>query len=719
MVNMRLRRIPEDQKKKASAAATAATTTPLPQSPEAPSKNSNGWTPLRSARNVTAAVQRRLDDTLAANANANATKAEAAVINDTSSPSPTGSSTGTGNLTQEQSQSIAAYSDNFTFAPMPNFVPISSCDVDPPNFDTPTDLKISSNFTKLITNAKKVDKVRAQAKRAAAPPINPNATVEEMTKEFENISIEEAQKRLIDQLKQGLNFLTRENKELTHQRNDLEEVVASERCVYTETLQTKQKEVEERNLKLAVLEHHFRILNDHSGTEDGPLEAQAGGSPVAVSANGTDGEGDGNDNSESKPVTINVPVTPTASSSIIQIDKGYFMELEATLKQEKSWRNKTEKVNEDLAMKYAILERDTCKKGNEMTEQVTRQERTIQSLEQSLKLMREARFKKAKKATQHRRRATVSAIDIPSNVNTIPAAEEEDENSVSCGAASLNSSPNDLEQEQELEEQQDSKEAAEEAIAAAVADALEKQEKEHASTMDYLSKQLDIKEKIINRLETKMFSLVKSNKENMATPQRAIPQDVMIRSIAVTNELMDTSMRKLENMIGHIERVEKENRTEIVDELAPVRRVATKISLVHEEMKVSMKLIEQRIQNGAEVARQQSQKKSGGENSINGDVEEVDEAGQTSGEDGKVSTPQPSIEDLIGNVTKALKETESSVKEEIGKVKDHLETIEFELAAKTDTIEALELACAEHVENYRSLQKDYEDHKFEVETPLE
>ena len=32
---------------------------------------------------------------------------------------------------------------------------------------------------------------------------------------------------------------------------------------------------------------------------------------------------------------------------------------------------------------------------------------------------------------------------------------------------------------------------------------------------------------------------------------------------------------------------------------------------------------------------------------------------------------------------------------------------DFDVAAKNDTIEALEIACAEHEERYRSLEKEY------------
>ena len=65
-------------------------------------------------------------------------------------------------------------------------------------------------------------------------------------KRDENITVEEAQKRLIEQLKLGLNFLSSENKELAEQRTGLEFSVAEERQM---VLLTKN-EIKERNLAL-------------------------------------------------------------------------------------------------------------------------------------------------------------------------------------------------------------------------------------------------------------------------------------------------------------------------------------------------------------------------------------------------------------------------------------------------------------------------------------
>lgn len=663
---------------------------------------------------VAAAVQSASDDTHTNNNNPSAWTSE-------STPSRESS------MKLYSSQYLPAYSDNFTFAPLPDFVPISSCDdlvLDPPDFDSPSDLKMSNNFSKLISNAKKVDQVRAQAKRASRPVPSMDVlhkTAQDIIMEQQQqqqqqqqdgtLTVEEAQKRLIEQLKQGLNFLSKENKELSKQRNGLED----ELKITKEQVEKKQKEVQERNLKLAVLEHHFRILNNHHESDvvsNDDKDENEGVSESATSDPDIVGKGPLEETtSTDQQVTFTAPVAPTASSSIVQIDKGYYMQLEATVKKEQARHEKMQRVNEDLAMKYALLERDTQNELLEMgeklkeqesryVEQMSRQERTIQRLEQSLRKSRDLLFKKGK---SHKRRATVSALPTEADVLMDHEQQEKDQDEASVSIATLNSSPADNEPDQRDQDEQVGdilqRDDVKEAIAVAVRQALDEQEKEHRSLMDVLSKQLEVKDNHINSLETKMFSMLKSKNESRSanTPQRAVPQDVMIRGMAVTNELLDSSMRRLENMMLQMNRRCDESGKIMTDEMDEIRRVATKMVLLQEEMKISLKIIDQKIQNGLEVVKHNIEKQSNHDDS-NQDKDNVDNS----------DTEEMLPEDIIKNVTQSLKETEGYLKDEFEKLKNYLETIEFDLAAKNDTIEALELACAEHVENYRALRKEFE-----------
>ncbi len=548
------------------------------------------------------------------------------------------------------------------------------------------------------------------------------------------MTLEEAQRRLIEQLKQGMHFLTSENKELQEQRRELEFSLAEER----EMVLLTKNEVKERNLKLAVLEHHFMTINDHAAGNDGDGDGGCEGDEDNDDTGTGDGDGDDKRNevessqaekekvegddtaaaefnsSQHAPVSARPkPVPSTVSSSIIQIDKGYFRELEATVKEERTEKEKMIKVNEDLAMKYAKLEKDSkdeleaMKKDAEdnavrLESQLNRQNRTIESLEQSLSKSRTLLFKKDKKAKKaHRRRATVNAIPNPDDIAR-SSNTDEDENSISV-------TTNDQETETESQSEQDilKKTFVREAIDDAVNTAKEDLEKEHKSLRDMLSKQLELKDNHINSLESKIYGLLKQ-KNDITSPQKPMRRDVAIRNVAVTNEVIDTSMRKLENMLSKIqENEEQKSRREAdsEDPMESIRRVANKISLVHEEMKVSMKLFEQQIQN-AEASQDQPDQNGQGD-------KDFKESEQTSGEDGEKSAPseQPSLAELIERATATLKETESSIREEIGTLKDHLASIEYDMAANIDTIEALELACAEHVESYRDLQREYEDLK--------
>ena len=749
---MHLRRIRQGDPQGKKSSSSPITSSPSRNTQQNSNATSNGhgspeattegrWQPLRSARKAaTAAIQKRGTADNAEPSSNNKNTVTHNNNNNTATPTP---------ARAPSSQTIAAYSDNFTFAPIPNFIPISSCDnllVEPPDFKTPSDLKMSNNFSKLITNAKKVDQVRLQAKRASQPKPDPNITLDDIIKEnnqkqqheqnnsnsnnnnnnhnnsnnnnHKQLTIEEAQKRLIEQLKLSLNYLSEENKELGIQRSSLEGELHQNKYLARE----KQKEVDERNLKLAVLEHHFRILNNVDMKEEGQaamgvtIHAGAGdateghnGNDVSNNAVKQDDEGTAR---EGNATTATANVMPTANSSIIQIDKGYYMQLEATVKREIFKREKVEEVNTDLAMKYAILERDSQKEllnisqqmkesQEELKGQVSRQERTMQSLEQSLSKSRELLFKKGKKG--HKRRATVSALPTAEEVKQRHQLQNQDQDEHSISEATMSSARTDNEEDNVLEKQ-----VVKDAINNAVKEGLEEQAAEHQSLMDLLSKQLERKDTHISTLETKMFSMLKSKNEGgaLASPKktRVIPQDVMIRNMSVTNELLDTSMRKLENMIAHFDRVGNENNTHIVDEMAPIRRVATAISLVHEEMKVSMKLLEQKIQNGAEIAQQQQSKSTAGEKRESGD------SAQSSGDDAEEETAkeQPNVEELIANITNALKETELCVRDEIRELNDRLGTIQGDLEAKNDTIESLELACTEHVESYQALQNEYE-----------
>ena len=647
--------------------------------------------------------------------------------------------------------------DNFTFSPSTNFIPVSSCD-DLPSSSLPTttsnnnELKISSNFSKLIANSKRVDQVRnAQAQRKAALKQDKHNNDNEMTmiinskdvnvesitsSESSDISVQQAQQKLIQQLKQGLDYLTNQNTHLSIHGDKLQKQIENERVEFELQLKKVKKEVEERNLKLAALEQHFIALNNPSGvtmtgnvTSSSTISATGSNnttitdtsdlSSKQVHHNDDDAKDVTKDNDGSKDTSDENPksitplqtpenhietIQPHTISSIVQIDKGYFTELEQTVKLQKKALDKLEKDNVILSEKVTTYTADLEKK-----------ERIIVNYEASLKQAHESRFKSPKRSNKRKsqnhgsnksknetvifstERNTPQSL-LSGKLATPAPSQSDDEFSVSNASGSAVSMSVD-----EIEKPYSA------SVDKAIAEALAKQEMEHNATMDVLSRQLDVKDKIIQRHEMKIYDLLNRRDENTPFKQRHVPQDVLVRNIAVTNELMDTSIRKLEKMMEQLELVEKEKRTDLADEISPIRRVATKVSLVHEEMKVAIKLIEQKVKNDVEKVRQ-----------IAGDSDDsnnnsVEKSGQKSGEEDNAEV-QTTIEDRIAEVLNqtmnTIRETEASIKIEIESFKEQLQRVEFELVGKQDTIEALELACSEHVQNCREMQEEIEKLKL-------
>mmetsp|Transcript_12168 Transcript_12168/g.13658 ORF Transcript_12168/g.13658 Transcript_12168/m.13658 type:complete len:579 (+) Transcript_12168:3-1739(+) len=401
-------------------------------------------------------------------------------------------------------------------------------------------------------------------------------------------------------------------------------------------------------------------------------------------------------------------------SSIVQVDKAYFTDLEKTAKRQKNAIEKLESENKNLTNQVTTY-----------TQDLERKERTITNLELTLKQGRETRFNKSsiKKSSKskHRRRMTESVIitnKTTTGGNSSAQSQSEDDYSISVDGENNTTDKEQIATDTDSHTHIDTQKE----IADAVSVALEKKEEEHSSTMEVLSHQLDLKDKIISRHEMKIYSLLNKNNDPFHNPvaKKQISQDAMVRNIAVTNELMDRSINRLEKMMNQLELIEKEKRTDLADEISPLRRVGTKVSLVHEELKVAIKLIEQKINNDFRKIKQDSDQE--GEKD-DGDIGE-ECSGQKSCEGGgeNITTPsltskpcESSIADQISDVfteaMKALKETETAIKKQIDYLKDELQKFEFEMATKQDTIEALELACSEQVQNIRKMQDEIDELK--------
>ena len=79
------------------------------------------------------------------------------------------------------------------------------------------------------------------------------------------------------------------------------------------------------------------------------------------------------------------------------------------------------------------------------------------------------------------------------------------------------------------------------------------------------------------------------------------------------------------------------------------------------------------------------------------------------------SLPALPIEEIQTRTMKMLRETESGLNKSLDALKDQLQSVELEMEGKQDMIEALELACSEHVDNYRRVQEEVQKLRAKVE----
>jgi hypothetical protein len=508
-------------------------------------------------------------------------------------------------------------------------------------------------------------------------------TIEDLMMENKRLTPETAQKKLIKDLRKHVKSLSRENLSIILERDELIGKRREELKNCKSKIRLAKKEVEERNLKLAVLEQHFCALNNSTPSFDSnqclsfdtTASTDVDVSPVAPRDSKHFNEDDDISTNDG-PV-----IRKSHLSSIVQVDKSYILELQSSQKKLIAELEHLKCQHSILVETSAMLEGDLRSQVEDISEKLACRERTMAGLERSIKQMREARFLKRQKS--HRRRATLGNVDMTGSQKT--ASGDED--------------------------------SSDELLNKSVSKALALKEKEHEEEITKLKESLELKNKIVKRLEGKVESL--KAKSNIRSPQRRAPQAAMMRNIAVTGEMMDTSIRRLESMLKQIDQsVDNQKNVDKNDDLAPIRKVASKLSLVNDELKMSVKLIEQKHTNELESIVLKN-KGSVSANANTGEPPVVTGQSSSEGEQWN-SISQSSVEDAIRQAqeqaSKMVQETETSIYKSLDELKDRLRDIEFDMEAKQDMIEALELACSEHVSNCRSLREELEEKKTEIES---
>merc|ERR1712127_604716 len=119
---------------------------------------------------------------------------------------------------------------------------------------------------------------------------------------------------------------------------------------------------------------------------------------------------------------------------------------------------------------------------------------------------------------------------------------------------------------------------------------------EHSMEIDEVKDHLNLKDKIIKKLESKVKTLQERGGQHHQSPSRQQRSEfTTMRNMSVANGMMDTTVQRLESMIKQLDQSVEDgiaNKSVLVipDELEPVRRVTLKVSLLNDEMKLSMKL---------------------------------------------------------------------------------------------------------------------------------
>jgi len=523
-------------------------------------------------------------------------------------------------------------------------------------------------------------------------------------------------------VKRRMNGLRKDNQSLVVERDHLQKQLNKERQESLRTLKEARKEVEERNLKLAVLEEHFMSLNEHSTDDDINIIESAGLSfdSTDSTAKGGDCHHDDNishqdDDNISHQQDDNIShqqddnichqhddCVSHRSTSIIRLDKSYLTNLKKSYRETNIVLDKMRNENNE---RHQVKE-EMMRQLEDLSERLRCRETTICSLDQSLKQMRASRFKRKPtlKRTHkaHRRRNSLTdGLPIP----LIDETETEESSTVSINTSNNNQFD-------------------EATIAEAVNNALDIKGKEHAIEIKVLQDKLELKATLVKKLKLKNGSMkrMNSSKRSLSCISLGDPssESSMMRNINMTNEIMNTLTFRLEAMLTRIDQSTQPAEgiydigVDIPDELAPIRKLGSKISLVNDEMKISMQLIKQRMKNEIE-----SIKNGFNTQSTYAAMERPKSAGQATSSGDNCSTNsmmnnartsdrlvQKEVIDAVqARMAKMIHDVETNIGKDIKDVRYQIQDMEVVMGSKQDMVEALELACSEHDRNFRSLQE--------------
>jgi len=500
---------------------------------------------------------------------------------------------------------------------------------------------------------------------------------------------------LISQLRRQINTLANESALRGQQCTALRAKMEDNQKQFEEDMQKKKEHVEETELKLKALEEHFQALNEVMEEHRSENDLKN----ASLSNNN-------NNNNLNHERQLGNGVK-SDKSSIVQLDSAYVADLHKNLAEGK---DKIERLENELSsVKRTSKKKQTNLQmvNEDLVARLECREMTISTLEQSMAQLKESRYKRKSK---NRRRSTLQ-ISSPTN----PGVGYEDDSSINSGA----SFP--IIKSVENGDRVSGPSLKSNVVSIAVQEALKKKEEEHILAMNQLREnmvaKLEAQDATIEDLENKLDAAVKHNlqrsslciKDGNGNPSQTFQcqSSFSMRSITMANELLQESTRKLTNLLNRLEEGQIQDSSKQGTEeakRAEIHHLAHKLSMIQEELHISMRLVEQRIRNDIDSTIQSIDETSSSKQTSNPRSNNKDETGQASGEaiahhhhpstSKYSSSPKTShIEkDIIINkeeakevvsraqndMLKQLRDAETSILEKIEDLKDRIRDFEYE-----------------------------------------
>mmetsp|Transcript_15843 Transcript_15843/g.22559 ORF Transcript_15843/g.22559 Transcript_15843/m.22559 type:complete len:457 (-) Transcript_15843:4-1374(-) len=298
------------------------------------------------------------------------------------------------------------------------------------------------------------------------------------------------------------------------------------------------------------------------------------------------------------------------SSSQAKLDHAYVTGIRYILASD---RQRTKLVQNDVSKHNRIskrIQRELQEQNEDLSLKLQCRDTTIASLEQSLAKMKEQRFTRKCKG---RHRANVGR----NNTRPMPSiCSQNFDNKFSCESlhSSLdnNSSTNAISTE----------DSSSDTISLAVEEARAEMEEEHVTAINNLkhemNSRLDEKDDMIETLQNKMDAIVKhqANKRNLilnsgtrddVTSKNIITwqnsSSISIRSFSVANERLEVNTRNLDALLNRLEET-KQGQQYDDGTRAEIAHLASKLSTMQQEIKITMHLLKLKHKNSMETIRQ-------------------------------------------------------------------------------------------------------------------